>query len=165
MANRLACDYSGVFSGLVSISGVNYADAAKCQPKRAISVLQIHGTNDPVIAYNGGQLTPFAAAFPSAAQSALFWAKHNRCEEQNLALAADQLSYFNIDLSYQVPASEADLFQNYSSFGNETDKLSYSDCRRDVQVGLWTMNGLGHAPYYKPDTLLKAINFVSKRKD
>lgn len=165
MANRLACNHSEVFSGLVSISGVNYADASKCEPKHALSVLQIHGTMDPVIAYNGGQLTPYTAAFPSAGQSALFWAQHNRCEEQNFVAAADELSYFNIDLSYQIPSSEADLFQNYSSFGKETDTLTYSECRGDAKVGLWTMNGLGHAPYYKADTLIKAINFVTKRKD
>jgi len=164
MANRLACNHSELFSGVASLSGANYLNPAQCQPRQPISMLQIHGTYDPLISFNGGTLVPSEPSFPrypSAMQTTAFWAEHNKCKQQTFTAAADELSQFNIDFLYQSVSDPAEL-ANYLDIGNETDRIDYFDCKRDEKVALWIMNGLGHAPFYKPDLLLKVIDFLEK---
>ncbi len=165
MANRLACNHSELFSGVASLSGANYLNPEQCKPKKPISMLQIHGTYDPLISFNGGTLVPSEPSFPrypSAMQTTAFWAEHNKCKQQTFTAGADELSQFNIDFLYQSVSNPAEL-ANYSDIGNETDHIDYFDCKKDEKVGLWIMNGLGHAPFYKPDLLLKVMDFLDKR--
>ena len=157
MANRLACDYSEVFAGIASFSGVNYADPQACRPKHAVSVLQVHGTEDPVIAYEGGFLR---APFPSAADSARQWADRNDCKKESFQGQALELSIFNADLSQGIPPQEQ--LPLYFDFGNETDVTDFTRCKGNHRVSLWTMNGLGHAPIYQPDILLRAMDVIRK---
>ncbi len=160
MANRLACEHSDVFAGIASFSGVTFADPQACQPKKPLSVLQVHGTDDPVIAYGGGFLR---APFPSAEQSAEFWADKNDCKQQVSAENAIELSIFNADLSQGIPPQEQ--LPLYYDFGNETDVVDYTDCRGDHRVSLWTMKGLGHAPIYRTDILERALDVIRKPSD
>ena len=58
LSHRLGCEMSDVFAAIAPVAGV-LGDVRRrsCKPKRAIPVLDFHGTADPVVPYNGG--TPF----------------------------------------------------------------------------------------------------------
>jgi len=53
MANRLACDRADVFSAIAPVSGTLGA-TTKCTPSQPVSVLEMHGTADPVVPFDGG---------------------------------------------------------------------------------------------------------------
>jgi polyhydroxybutyrate depolymerase len=55
MANRLACDRADLISAVVPVAGT-LGSGVPCAPSRPVSVLQIHGTGDPVVPFNGGAM-------------------------------------------------------------------------------------------------------------
>ena len=58
MINKIACESSICYAGIASVSG-NMTDTVynNCNPIHPTSVLHIHGTLDPVVAYNGSAST------------------------------------------------------------------------------------------------------------
>jgi polyhydroxybutyrate depolymerase len=56
MAHRLGCELRPLIRGIVSISGVGQSNASPCPPGPPLRVLQIHGTDDDIVAYAGGHL-------------------------------------------------------------------------------------------------------------
>ena len=84
MAYRLACDHAGLIAGIVSLQEAMNEDSSACDPSEPVSVVEIHGTADTVIRYEGGRnddADPNAPAYPSAAQSVLEWARFNGCDD------------------------------------------------------------------------------------
>lgn len=80
MAYRLACERAERIAGIASVAGAMTFEA--CRPAEAVSVLEIHGTADPVVPYNGGELPSFTNAtrpVPSAQQLVERWAAFNSC--------------------------------------------------------------------------------------
>jgi polyhydroxybutyrate depolymerase len=57
MAYRMACDHSDTVAAIVSVAGAMYDDARKCSAAHAVSVLQVHGSADGVVPYQGGRST------------------------------------------------------------------------------------------------------------
>ena len=55
MATRLACQRADVFAAIVPVAGTLGA-GFPCAPSRPVSVLEIHGTADPVVPFNGGTM-------------------------------------------------------------------------------------------------------------
>ncbi|MCA1691311.1 MAG: alpha/beta hydrolase fold domain-containing protein [Actinobacteria bacterium] len=78
MAYRLGCDLSARIAGVGSVAGAMVVDA--CQPSRPVSVIEIHGTADPLVPYEGGD-TAGGATQPSPPTRAVTdrWAQLNRC--------------------------------------------------------------------------------------
>ncbi len=55
MTGRLACELSDRLAGVAMVAGTAAADAASwCHPSRPVPMLQIHGTEDPIVPYRGG---------------------------------------------------------------------------------------------------------------
>ncbi len=55
MSYRLACELSNRIAAIASVAGTMTNEAySSCQPARNVPVMHIHGTNDLVVAYNGG---------------------------------------------------------------------------------------------------------------
>ena len=160
MANRLACDHAEVFAGVVSVSGGNWNDTEMCKPSKPINFLHVHGNADSMVLFDGGLL--YGVPYPSANETTSFWAAHNKCKRQSYQAGADELSFFNIDMAISGIPSSPDQLLPYYSPDMETDRQTYSGCQANGRVGLWVMNGLGHAPFYNPDFLLKALSFVKK---
>jgi polyhydroxybutyrate depolymerase len=73
MAHRMACDRAARIAAVVSIAGAQWNDLAYCQPSEPVSVLQVHGTADTVILYDGGP------GYPGARTTVTDWAMLNRC--------------------------------------------------------------------------------------
>jgi polyhydroxybutyrate depolymerase len=52
-ANRLACDRADIVAAIAPVAGTLGA-GTRCTPSRPVSVLETHGTTDPVVPYAGG---------------------------------------------------------------------------------------------------------------
>jgi poly(3-hydroxybutyrate) depolymerase len=89
-----------------------------------VGVLQIHGTDDPTVLYEGETGSP---GYPGAEETAARWAALNGCDEAPDQSAAPE------DFSATIE-------------GAETAITRYTGCEAGVGVELWTMNGEGHIP-------------------
>lgn len=73
LAHRLGCELSTRIAAVGSVAGL--MTLPKCEPKRAVSVMQFHGTSDYVVPYGGS----VALGFPSVASVMNGWADRNAC--------------------------------------------------------------------------------------
>ncbi|GBG37076.1 CE1 family esterase [Mycobacterium montefiorense] len=55
MSNRLACDRADVFSAIAPVAGTLGTGVA-CNPSQPVSVWEAHGTSDPLVHFNGGDV-------------------------------------------------------------------------------------------------------------
>ena len=55
MANRLACERADLVAAVAPVAGT-LGVGVPCNPSRPVSVLQIHGTADPVVPFDGGPM-------------------------------------------------------------------------------------------------------------
>ncbi len=53
MVNRLACERADLVAAIVPVAGT-LGSAFACNPAQPVSVLQMHGTTDPVVPFGGG---------------------------------------------------------------------------------------------------------------
>lgn len=126
MSYRLACDHADLIAAVTSLAGMTFFNPADCTPSGPLHTLQIHGTNDGVIRFDGGQLggTPY----PGAIATAETWATYNGC-----TLVLDT-SAPNINIDAGIP-------------GDETTVTRYgSDCNLGGSAELWTVFGATHFP-------------------
>ncbi len=131
MSYRMACDHGEILDAVVSLAGATFDDPADCTPQDPVRVLQIHGTADATILYDGGA-TP-GGPYPGAVATTEQWATHNGC-----SLTADT-SPLPIDLEGGIP-------------GNETTITRYADgCQPGGMAELWTIAGGGHVPELSAD--------------
>ncbi|MGH9024428.1 MAG: alpha/beta hydrolase family esterase, partial [Acidimicrobiia bacterium] len=134
MSHRFACDTAGRVAAIVSLAGMQWSDASRCQPSAPVSVLQVHGSDDSTISYDGGA-TP-GGTYPGARETLATWAGKNGCTGQ-LAGSGERL-----DLEGQIP-------------GPETSVERYSGCG-ETAVELWTIEGGSHIPAFN-DSWAKSI--------
>jgi polyhydroxybutyrate depolymerase len=120
MSYRMACEASDLVTGIASLAGAVANNAALCKPARPVSVLQIHGTLDATIAYQGNLY------YPSAIAAEGRWLALNGCTG---ALKTED----DGDFDNGVP-------------GAETSRRFHDECDEGTWVGLWTMTGSGHIP-------------------
>ena len=122
MSYRMAHDRSGIIAAMASLAGADQSGS----PANPVHVLQIHGTADTVIAYDGGSFRG-GEAHPGARASVEAWARHNGCSGEG------------------VDTGTLDLDRGLDGF--ETDVTRYtSGCRPGGAAELWTINGGGHGP-------------------
>lgn len=137
MSYRVAYDHSDTIAAIASLAGATLADPERPAPPSAVHVLQIHGTKDKTIAYEGGEIDQ-TGAYPSAQESVEQWAAYNGCEVE--AITLDK----TIDLDKRIE-------------GDETTITKYtSRCRPGGAVELWTIEGGGHIPSLS-DTFSKHV--------
>jgi polyhydroxybutyrate depolymerase len=136
MAHRLACDHADLFTGIVSVAGASTVGA--CEPSRGIAVLQIHGTNDTTILYDGGNVAP-GVSYPGAQETAALWATRNECDPTPVDVGS-------IDLE--------------TIAGDETSIKRFEGCREEGAVELWTVAGGSHVPNGNLDYLSFLFAFL-----
>lgn len=124
MAHRLACHHPERFAAIVSVAGATYADPKRCQAASPVALLQIHGTADATIRYDGGAY--YALPYPGAKATAERWAGLDGCAS--------------------APVEGAPLDIDASIDGPETRVLRWGSCRAGSAVELWTIEGGSHVP-------------------
>jgi polyhydroxybutyrate depolymerase len=126
MAHRMACDASDLVTAIIALAGVTWNDPTRCRPLYPVSVLQIHGTADTVVPYDGAAAL-FPGPSPSAPATYEMWAALDHCSGPDVVGPLG-------DFDTSVP-------------GNETSpvwKPLGGTCQSAVQ--LWTIGGGGHGP-------------------
>jgi polyhydroxybutyrate depolymerase len=123
LAYRYACDRAGRVAAIVSQAGAMWSDATRCKPSQPVAVLQIHGTRDDMVPYEGqGTGDRHALSVPSAHQSVADWVAFDGCRP------TPEASTPPLDVLYDA----------------ETTTERWSGCRG---VELWTMRGAPHVPH------------------
>ncbi len=118
MSYRLACELSNRITAIASVTGLmTDSTAFYCNPPRTVPVLQIHGTADPIVNYNG---------FPSSLgvdETLNLWATKNNCG--------------NEIFTENIPNSNTtDLCT--------VDRIDYTGCTSCGLIRFFKVNGGGH---------------------
>jgi polyhydroxybutyrate depolymerase len=121
MALRVGCNMADRVAAVAAV-GAAMPKTMICLPARPVPALFINGTDDPIVPDNGGTYKPGRFHVLSAEDSAKTWAKFDRCEEKP---AQDKL-----------PSSEKG--------GKETKTFTYSACKDNAQVALYSVKGGGN---------------------
>lgn len=130
MAHRMACDQAPWIAAIASHAGAVWKDASRCKAAGGSpSVLQVHGTNDGTIDYQGGKKATLEP-FPGAVETVTQWATRNGCTG-SLTDTGERRDF--------VPALP----------GNETRRERFEGCPRG-EVELWSVVGGEHRPDYSP---------------
>lgn len=117
-SHRLACDLENRIAAIASVTGsITTLTALNCNLSRKVPMLQIHGTADPLVDYNG------ATGYYSMAQCVSFWVGKNQCTGMP-------------DTTY-VP----DINPNDSS---TVMKIKYKNCADGTEVWFYHIEGGGH---------------------
>ncbi len=120
-SHHLGCELSDRIAAIAPVAGVSGFPASTCTPKRAVPVLQFHGTWDPLVPYEGGVPLigldlPLPVSFPSVAKTITEWKDRNDCT-----------------------GSPRRLFSR-----GDTECVGWSTCRDDADVVLCTTQRGGH---------------------
>lgn len=88
MSYKLACDLNDRIAAIASVTGSMVpAQLTTCKPGRPVPVMEVHGTADPVVNYNGSAL--ISAAIPDVLK---FWQENNGCDEAPEVTAVPNLN-------------------------------------------------------------------------
>ena len=140
MSYRMACKYPDRIAAIASLAGASFFKAADCGAKSSVSVLQVHGTKDGTILYDGGQI--LGNSYPGAVASATQWATFNQCA-QNAVTRSTKL----------------DLEPNIA--GDETSVMAWTNCQNSSEVELWTMESGAHIPTLRSTFASKIWEFFA----
>lgn len=118
MSYRLACELENKIAAVASVTG-SMTDSMMfyCQNSRAVAVMEIHGTADNTVPYNG------TALFTSVDANFNFWASRNSC----LGAAITQ------DLPDIAPLD-----------GATVTKINHTTCDASTELITFKVNGGGH---------------------
>lgn len=124
MAYRAAYDHSDTIAAIVSLAGAA-SIVDRSAPANPVHVLQIHGTDDATIAYEGREIR--GSAYPGAVATVERWAGYNGCAVEGTAGGTRDL--------------EGELS------GAETTVTRYvTTCNVGGSSELWSMAGGSHVP-------------------
>jgi len=134
MSYRMAYDHSETIAAIASLAGAATSGDHPAPP-HPVHVLQIHGTADSVIAYEGGNLNRFedtagreiSRPYPGATETVERWASYNGCTLQ-------KRSSQNRDLDGLLSGAETAVTQHIEN------------CKNGGSSELWTINGGSHSP-------------------
>jgi polyhydroxybutyrate depolymerase len=124
MSLRMAYEHSDVIAAVISMAGSNHLEQRDAPPF-PVHVLQIHGTNDETIAFQGDAIQE--VRYPSARGTVERWADYNGCRRPGVSREMR-------DLEASLP-------------GYETGVLKFAaGCKRGGSAELWTISGGTHVP-------------------
>lgn len=149
MAHRFACEKAGSVTAIASLAGMQTASPNGCTPQRAVAVLQVHGTQDATIAFNGGSISqgspPKPVPYPSAEATVSLWANLNGCAPSPV------LSTTPLDIESSLA-------------GAETQVSRYEKCAPQGAAELWTIAGGTHAPKFSDAFLPRVFDFFDTHR-
>ncbi len=84
MCYRMACERTEKIAGIATVVGSMSEDLiALCSPHTTIPIFITTGTDDPLVPYEGGEITLFNKTYGwviSANETILYWVHHNTCD-------------------------------------------------------------------------------------
>jgi len=119
MSYSLACELNDKVAAVASVTGAfSPTYAPTCEPGRAVPVMQIHGTADTVIRYNG---TPDVSI--PIEEVVDFWVMNNGCDTNPVI----------------TPVPDINMTD-----GSTAERLDYPNCRDGSAVAFYRIEGGGH---------------------
>ncbi|MEM1214059.1 MAG: T9SS type A sorting domain-containing protein [Bacteroidota bacterium] len=117
MSYRLACELNDRIAAVASVTGsMSPGYIGNCTPNRPVPVLEIHGTADPVVSYDG------TANVSISVDSLLtFWANNNGCDGSTITTDLENTSLLDLCTA---------------------EKIDYQNCAASVEH--YKINGGGH---------------------
>ena len=134
MSYRAAYDHSETIAAVASLAGASHVDM-RSAPENPVHVLQIHGTSDGTIAYEGADIG--GNAYPSAKDTVAQWAEYNGCEAK---------------------ANERELRDLVANLeGHESSVMVFNQgCKAGGSSELWTIADGSHVPAFS-DTFAEQV--------
>ena len=139
MSYRMACDHADVIAAVASIEGATFADPDACAPPEPVAALQVHGTKDGTIGYEGGKIT--GTAYPSATETVEMWAAYNGC-----SLTPDDPAPPSRDIVTGLPPATVTAYT--------------TDCEPGGAAELWTQPGGNHIPIWSPTFATQVVEWL-----
>jgi polyhydroxybutyrate depolymerase len=136
MSYRMACDHADQLAAIASLAGATWLDASKCSPSGPVAVLEIHGTKDEEVLYDG-----VPGQYPGAVATVTEWAGRNGCG------ATADTSAPPLDLDAEQP-------------GAETTVSRFPGCAPGGAAELWTIAGAGHIPGFTNRFAKDVVDFL-----
>lgn len=144
MSYRMACDHAGRIAAIVSFAGAMFDDVTDCAASEPVSTLQIHGTLDNVISYNGGINSASGQPYPGALDSVADWSAFNGCDPTTTSGAPRDI--------------------DGAIVGHETTVTTSTGCDAGTTAELWTIVGGAHVPpTLAPDFSEQVIDWLLLR--
>ena len=141
MSYRMACDHADQIAAIASLAGAMFSDVSKCTPSGPVNVLQIHGTADDTISFDGGQFAG-RGGYPAAKTTVADWVTFDGC-----STVAD------------TSAPPLDLDTRLA--GNETTVTKYAaGCKPGGSAELWTIAGGSHIPSLTPSFSTSVVDYL-----
>jgi len=129
MSYRMACDHADEIAALVSLEAATYAGPRKCAPSEPVATLEIHGTSDDTISYDGGKI--LGHRYPGAVATTKMWAKYDGCR-----LVPDSPAPAPHDIEANMPPATVTAYS--------------TGCAPNGHAELWTEEGGSHIPKLTP---------------
>ena len=129
MSFRLACELPDKIAAIAPVDGgIPVNGLSRCTPDKPVSVLAINGTKDPLVHWEGGEVTgPFGykklGRVLSPLQTVEFWVARDHC-----SLQADSTLLPDVD----------------PDDGTRVTKYEYRDGKQNSRVDLYAVRGGGH---------------------
>lgn len=118
MSFELACMLSDRIAAVASVTGsMTTLQFSTCTPNRAMPVMQIHGTADATVPYNG------AAGFASMEQLLNYWINHNGCNPTPTITPIPDIN---------------------TTDGSTAERYDYGNCTEQSAVVFYKVTGGGH---------------------
>ena len=118
MSYNLACNLSSRIAAIISVTGSFSTEMlADCNPEHPTPVMQIHGTLDPTVPFNGNS----ALGMVPIETTLEFWADYNLCN----------------------PVPEISVI-DFFDLGMSVDHKVYKECQNNVRVELFKSSGMDH---------------------
>lgn len=141
MSYKAAHAHSDVIAGIASLAGAE-ATVAQAAPVNPVHVLQIHGTADGTIAYDGGDIQ--GNVYPGARETVSRWAEYNGCSDQG-----------SVTATLDLDSSLAGLETTVTRFNN--------GCQPGGSAELWTIAEGAHIPEISPVFPEKVVEWLLAR--
>lgn len=138
MAYRMACDHADTIAAIVSLEAATYDDPKACQPSEPVAVLEVHGTGDETIPYDGGDIG--GHPYPSAPDTVATWARYDGCDAE--------------------PAKAVDLAFPVVSDLPQATSTRYQGCDAGGAAELWTQPKGSHIPAWAPGFVDQAVRWL-----
>ena len=133
MSHHMACKGLPGLRAVASLAGTSYVEDSSCEGALPVSVLQIHGTEDSVIMYEGAESESKSGgerAFSASAEDMVArWSQIAGCDWPE-----DPVPYATFDFDQWAPGSETQAFRLESA------------CADGIRIELWRGVGSGHSP-------------------
>lgn len=139
MSYRMACDYADRVAAVASIAGSGFVKSETCEADDPVAVLQIHGTEDGTIRYEGA-----SGQYPGARSLMTRWVGRNECD----ATGMDD--------------GRADFVSNLQ--GEETRIREWKNCTDGASTVLWAMEGAPHVPNFDPTFTPALLEFLLEQR-